>query len=191
MNKELQDLGNHNLNQLPKYHIGDKINWLGKERVISAIYLDNPTMYEFEGCVGMLTEDQIDSCGSCETELKQRPEQTVQVKTAGQFKVGDDVWCGSLKCSIYNIKGNTAYVVFNGGADWVSIHRLSPYVEPQYKFNIGDKVWFRNRKIKVVKKRYPSPYDEFAHYLVETLNGQSPINVVESELESYTEEIKK
>lgn len=105
-----------------------------------------------------------------------------------KFKAGDEVWYGVNKCTINKIEGNTAYIVYNNGASWENISQLRPYIEPNYKFGIGDKVKFRNSKIKIVRRRFASPYDNEAHYSVETLDGQSPINVVESDLEPYTEE---
>lgn len=79
----------------PKYHIGKKIVWLGKERIISAVYPDNPIMYEFEGCTGMLTEEQIDSCNNPNAELEHRLEQTiqesVQVEPKYRFSLGQKV----------------------------------------------------------------------------------------------------
>ena len=105
-----------------------------------------------------------------------------------KFKAGDEVWYGVNKCTINKIEGNTAYIVYNNGASWENISQLRPYIEPNYKFGIGDKVKFRNSKIKIVRRRFASPYDNEAHYSVETLDGQSPINVVESDLQPYTEE---
>ena len=105
-----------------------------------------------------------------------------------KFKAGDEVWYGVNKCTINKIEGNTAYIVYNNGASWENISQLRPYIEPNYKFGIGEKVKFRNSKIKIVRRRFASPYDNEAHYSVETLDGQSPINVVESDLEPYTEE---
>lgn len=46
----------------PKFNKGDRILWLGKERTIKDIIPGNPIMYEFEGCTGLLSEDQIASC---------------------------------------------------------------------------------------------------------------------------------
>ncbi len=52
------------------FNVGDKILWLGKERVIKEIIPSNPIMYEFEGCTGLLTEAQIASCNKSSNELK-------------------------------------------------------------------------------------------------------------------------
>ncbi len=55
----------------PKFSKGDKILWLGKERIIKDVIIPgNSIMYEFEGCTGLLTEAQIASCNKSSNELK-------------------------------------------------------------------------------------------------------------------------
>lgn len=124
---------------IPKYHIGDKIDWLGNERIISAIHTANPIMYEFEGCTGMLTEDQIDLCFSNEAESEPIHEQK-SVQFEPIFSLGDIVKVvKTTNLAILNKIGtietlpdesHSMYKVrFSNGYSYLEEYRLKSYTE--------------------------------------------------------------
>lgn len=189
---------------IPKHHIGDKIVWLGKERIISAIHPDNPIMYEFEGCTGMLTEDQIDSCNNPGAELKHGLEQTsVQVEPKYKFSLGQEVilhFHGGEKATIserlppqdgnvwncYKVNGLPNHI-------WRE-NELDPYDNPILTYDVGQRVRVINvtnlailHKIGTIEELPNNSHCDM--YKVRFANGYSFLEA--SKLEPYTEENKQ
>lgn len=104
-----------------------------------------------------------------------------------QYEIGDDVWIGQIRWKIGKINDDKAYVHNGGGAQWVSINLLHPYKEPNYKFEVGQHVKYRNNKEKIIADRYATGPDNEPFYIIQTLNGLSPIHVSESDLSIINE----
>ena len=189
---------------IPKYHIGDKIVWLGKERTISAVYPDNPIMYEFEGCTGMLTEDQIDSCNNPNAELEHRLEQTsVQVEPKYKFSLGQKVILhfyggetgiiserlppqDGIVWNCYKVKGLPHHI-------WRE-NELDPYDNPILTYHVGQRVRvIKDTNLAILHKIgtiEEVPVD--AHhdmYKVRFANGYAHLEA--SKLEPFTEPTPK
>ena len=185
--------------------------YLGMQRIMNILFGDkclfnkeHLIMYDFEGCTGMLTEDQIDSCNNPNAELEHRLEQTsVQVEPKYKFSLGQKVILhfyggetgiiserlppqDGIVWNCYKVKGLPHHI-------WRE-NELDPYDNPILTYHVGQRVRvIKDTNLAILHKIgtiEEVPVD--AHhdmYKVRFANGYAHLEA--SKLEPFTEPTPK